>query len=118
MSVQIKLTNNIPAVDLKIHAARRKALAAAGNAILELSNSRTPRDTGALIESGKVLLDVDAGADVAVISYSEFYAVWQHEKTWYHHPNGGQAKFLESAVVDGAESAYALIASTIAAGLT
>lgn len=76
--------------------------------LLALSNSRAPRETGALIESGKVIKNEGKiGARVVYDtretnpSREDFnYAYEQHENMSYKHPNGGGPKYLESAYED------------------
>lgn len=86
-----------------------KAAAAAlyrlGVAILANSLPRTPVEFGALRASayvsppqGTTIADLEVG-------YGTEYAVPQHERLDYRHPNGGEAKFLEKgmrAVLPGA----------------
>jgi hypothetical protein len=73
------------------------------------SQEYCPKDTLQLVGTAH-LSDprfTDEGAEI-VISYGSaeagdtgIYAVVQHERMDYRHPNGGQAKYLERAVVEG-----------------
>ena len=78
---------------------------------LEKAKTRTPRESGALQKSGRVHGPVISRNTVAVtMSFgtdedvnkrgqpSSRYAEYQHENLHYKHPNGGQAKFLESVI--------------------
>ena len=46
-----------------------------------------------------------AGTNRVAMEYTSVYAHWVHEHLWFHHPYGGQAKFLETAMLEkGAEA--------------
>ena len=88
--------------------------------IFTTSQNSVPRDTGTLGNSGCVTynklpnplttyneakvkaVDSDLGYSPDIktiyISYNTPYANKQHEDLQLHHPNGGQAKFLEKAI--------------------
>jgi hypothetical protein len=72
-----------------------------GNEIMTDSKRRTPVDTGTLKGSGFVTQPEERGGwIVSTLGYggpAKDYAVAQHEKTEYAHPEGGEAKFLENA---------------------
>lgn len=59
------------------------------DAILERAIENAPKDTGKMIDSGKV--------DGDKIIFEQEYATLQHEDLTIKHQNGGQAKFLEKA---------------------
>ena len=70
--------------------------------IYELSLSRTPIDEADLINNARISEQADTDKYALAIAYgideiSKEYSVIQHENLNYNHPNGGQAKFLESA---------------------
>ena len=76
--------------------------------IEETAKIRTPEKTGKLKESVKVTVSSDKRrpglyAQASAINRGYDYALIQHENLSYNHPNGGQAKFLESAFVEGVE---------------
>lgn len=76
--------------------------------IEETAKIRTPEKTGKLKESVKVRVSSDKRRPGLYAQASAFnrgydYALIQHENLSYNHPNGGQAKFLESAFVEGVE---------------
>ena len=76
--------------------------------IEETAKIRTPEKTGKLKESVKVRVSRDKRrpglyAQASARNRGYDYALIQHENLSYNHPNGGQAKFLESAVVEGVE---------------
>ena len=76
--------------------------------IEETAKIRTPEKTGKLKESVKVRVSRDKRrpglyAQASAKNRGYDYALIQHENRSYNHPNGGQAKFLESAFVEGVE---------------
>ena len=76
--------------------------------IEETAKIRTPEKTGKLKESVKVRVSRDKRrpglyAQASARNRGYDYALIQHENLSYKHPNGGQAKFLESAFVEGVE---------------
>ena len=76
--------------------------------IEETAKVRTPEKTGKLKESVKVRVSRDKRrpglyAQASARNRGYDYALIQHENLSYNHPNGGQAKFLESAFVEGIE---------------
>ena len=76
--------------------------------IEETAKVRTPEKTGKLKESVKVMVSRDKRrpglyAQASATNRGYDYALIQHENLSYNHPNGGQAKFLESAFVEGVE---------------
>ena len=76
--------------------------------IEETAKIRTPEKTGKLKESVKVRVSRDKRrlglyAQASAFNRGYDYALIQHENLSYNHPNGGQAKFLESAFVEGVE---------------
>ena len=76
--------------------------------IEETAKIRTHDKTGKLKESVKVRVSSDKRRPGLYAQASAFnrgydYALIQHENLSYNHPNGGQAKFLESAFVEGVE---------------
>lgn len=76
--------------------------------IEETAKIRTPEKTGKLKGSVKVRVSRDKRrpglyAQASAIKRGYNYALIQHENLSYNHPNGGQAKFLESAFVEGVE---------------
>lgn len=71
-----------------------------GEHVLEESQRRVPHDTGDLERDSRVR--PDENKNIVVVSYGEEaaanYAVVQHEDKTLHHPQKGEAKFLETAV--------------------
>jgi Bacteriophage HK97-gp10, putative tail-component len=81
-----------------------RALQDQAHVILQVAKERCPVDTGALRDSGKLEDTVKSGHEIAVpITFGDpepYYAIYVHEDLEAKHPNGGQAKFLESAIND------------------
>ena len=70
---------------------------------LELAQSRTPVKTGDLKDSGHLGEYKVSGyeSSMQIVFGTELtYAIYVHENLQARHPGGGQAKFLESAVLD------------------
>lgn len=112
-----------------------KGLADALLFVAEESQQRAPTDTGDLRGSVRVELDGNAyaegekGGGVNVlgtvpetaekgsVSYNRPYAAQQHEQIDYDHPSGGQAKYLESVLVEESDHILQAIAGGITAEL-
>lgn len=95
------------------------------------SQQKAPVDTGDL--RGSVLVELDGAklaegiknggitmsgsipdsATVGSVSYNTPYAANQHEHTEYDHPRGGQAKYLESVLIENKDRILHLIAGGI-----
>lgn len=105
MPSEVRLTLN-DTLEMKVATARRRGLKAAGDAVLAVSDVNAPREPipkhGVhLTETGFSRLEPGAESDAVAIGYTAFWAVWQHEDLTYHHPDGGHAKFLSEAVLEG-----------------
>lgn len=64
---------------------------------------RTPDDPATNGDDlpGSLTVEPATPDDLTAVVYSDSeYAVTQHEALSYHHPNGGEAKYLEKAVLD------------------
>lgn len=110
MGMDVRLTINTAAVP-EMAALRRRAILAGGEVILGIADARAPRDSGAMIESGTVELEVGEFGDRAVIIYRKFYAIWQETKD-YRHPVG-QGRFLEFALTGGHVAAFERVAAVL-----
>lgn len=95
----------------KIRAATTRGLALWGEHVLGVSNDRVPLDEATLQRSG--VATVDEENLTAAVSYDTAYAVIQHEDLTLRHPNGRQAKYLESAIVESRALAATMIANQI-----
>lgn len=97
-----------------------RALYQQGEVIMTEAKKRTPVDTGALRASGHVHpLEITAGQVAVLLGFggpSAPYAIYVHENLHAHHPVG-QAKFLESAVLEAASTLGARLAEVLRAEL-
>ena len=76
-------------------AAARDAVVELGDYIKAESNAIAPMRDGTLIENSRVEVE----GDTATIGYfNTIYANYQHEGVELNHPNGRQAKYLESVM--------------------
>lgn len=77
-----------------------RASKAAANIILEVAKPLTPRDTGRLVNSGRV----EMHGEEARVVFDTDYAAIVHEDMTARHPIGG-AKYLERAMKFGNRAA-------------
>lgn len=76
-------------------AAARDAAADLGEHIKAESNAIAPLREGTMIENSRV----EVNGSAATIGYfNTIYANYQHEGVNFNHPNGRQAKYLESVM--------------------
>ena len=90
-------------IAVRAEAARDRALAQAGEMIRARSVAIAPLRSGAMVASARV----ESAAGKVTVRYGTIYAPIQHEHTEFHHPNGGQAKFLQSIAEDPATAKMA-----------
>lgn len=109
-----------------------KATRRAAERLLELSKPLVPVDTTTLKESGKVVQGKgkaefsvvysatvkdrydNTGKDISNVKGPDFNYAWiQHEATWFRHPNGGQAKYLEQPFEENKQRYLGSIASAM-----
>ncbi|GGO63206.1 minor capsid protein [Nonomuraea cavernae] len=79
--------------------------------VLNVANTRVPLQEGHLQNSGDTAVDRDEMR--ASISYSQPYAVAQHENLDWKHAPGREAKYLEKALEEEASAVQALIAQQL-----
>lgn len=72
--------------------------------ILKRARELAPSDEGDLRKSGKIAVD----DKTVTVAFRAKHAWLQHERLDYEHPNGGQAKYLETAVQEIASPATVL----------
>lgn len=77
---------------------------AGARVIFEDSQERVPKETGDLASSGHIRRE-RGGDNTVAITYDSVYARYQHEHLFFRHPTGGQAKFLETAMLTKGEEA-------------
>lgn len=99
------------AVSARLTSAAGRGLALAGEEVLGQANEIVPIEEGDLARSGAV--SVDQKGLRAAISYSEKYAVRQHEDLTLRHKNGRRAKYLESTITANKEATAEIIAAAI-----
>ena len=68
---------------------------------------------GGLTVNGSIPKNADIDRVVGEVSYNTKYAANQHEHTEYDHPRGGQAKYLESVLVEEKDRILKLIAGGV-----
>ncbi|MGD9607400.1 MAG: hypothetical protein AB7V10_07960 [Leucobacter sp.] len=86
----------LSALEQSIQTGMREGL----EAVLEYSNELAPEDEGGIVEGGEVRVD-DLTGQVSYKTKKGFpYEVLQHENLELQHPDGGQAKFLETAAAE------------------
>lgn len=106
MSLVINLSGlDFDALDRRLDEATPEALALGMEHIRQVSDERTPVETGRLVGSSQVHVD----GDQASLSYAGPYARYQHERLDLHHEHG-QAKFEESALMDEGGNALQIVA--------
>ena len=96
-----------------MQAGKQRGLRMAAEAILEESNERVPFRDGHLKTSGNTAVS----GDQAAVGYSSVYAARQHEEVGWNHPNGGQAKYLETAFTAKSDEALQVLAQAIKTGI-
>lgn len=82
----------------------------------ERSISLAPIETGEL--KAKAYTDVDENTLIGIVGYDlprDIKTIKQHEDLSYHHPRGGQAKFLEEPVKQSGSEAQAKLAARMRA---
>lgn len=77
---------------------------AGAEVILAEADVRVPKESGDLASSGKVKAD-RGGHNTATVTFDGPYARWIHEHLHFKHPHGGEAKFLETAMLVKGEEA-------------
>ncbi|GAA3144950.1 hypothetical protein Ppa06_58240 [Planomonospora parontospora subsp. parontospora] len=109
-SIELDLKINVEAFTAEQRRAAARGLHKATRHVLTASNQRVPFETGDLERSGRPV--VDEVNLRGVISYDQPYAVAQHEELGYRHERG-QAKYLESALREEADTVRELIAAEL-----
>lgn len=88
------------------------AARAAGEKLRDEAVQRTPIETGTLRASAKTTVEDKE----AVVSFNTKYAARQHEEVGWNH-NEGQAKYLESTLLDYQEELAQIMAEEIGKAL-
>lgn len=114
-----ELRANLQAVQRHTKEAMTLAAVKHANKVMSASKQLVPVDTGALMISGEVLDPVVTDQDVSVdLVYgtsepTSNYAIVQHERLDFNHPNGGQAKYLDQPLLAMADDLTTAIAETV-----
>ena len=99
-----------------VESSAQDAATAAGETILKASLAKVPKEAGGLAGTGHVD-PARGGSDTVAVLYDSLYAHWIHEHLHFKHPHGGQAKFLEAAMLEGKDAAVQAMADVIEAAL-
>jgi hypothetical protein len=114
-----ELQENLRAVQRHTREAMTLAAVKHANRVMVASKALVPVESGALMISGEVLEPVvtDSGVTVDLVygtsEPTSNYAVVQHERLDYNHPNGGQAKYLEQPLLAMADDLTRELAETV-----
>ena len=102
--------SNIPQVQRKIREATKKAMEKIVNDLTRRSKQLAPLDTGNLRGSGFGEVKEESNETIGTVTfnagadeYGMSYALIQHEDMSFHHPKGGQAKYLEQPLNENRE---------------
>lgn len=73
-------------------------LAHGAKVVLDDARDRVPKESGHLASTGRIKRN-RGGVNTVAITFSGPYARWIHEHLFFKHPRGGQAKYLEDALL-------------------
>lgn len=105
----IQFTWRGPEVTQRVNGASRAALGKGAAYLLAQAIPLTPIRDGPLRASGGT--DVEDGR--ASVYFDTPYAARQHEEVGWRHPKGGQAKYLETAVLQERGNAQRIVAAEV-----
>lgn len=97
MSWENSLSAGLEHIATQAHNLSQDARAGA-EVIYEDAEKRVPKEFGTLAESGMVQ-EWRGGKNTAAITFGTPYARYIHEHIHFKHPHGGEAKFLETAML-------------------
>jgi hypothetical protein len=83
---------------VEVHQDTGPALAEGADVVLADARERVPKESDRLAASGKVD-EHRGGQNTVAVKFDGPYARWIHEHLWFKHPRGGEAKFLETALL-------------------
>ena len=109
------ITSHAAEVAVKVNSGSKSGLTAALEHLLEESRRVVPIEEGTLSRSGKVSVTEDG--DEGAVSFDGPYAVAQHERLDFKHPNGRQAKYLEQPAHAEKATMTGLVAGAIRAAV-
>ena len=87
--------SNIPNVKRLIKQKTKEAMETIVNDLTRRSKQLAPLDTGDLRGAGEGKVNDRNNDIIGTVSFNKPYALVQHEDLSFHHPRGGQAKYLE-----------------------
>lgn len=109
MADGFRMTWRGPEVQARTRSATRAALGKGAAYLLARAIPRTPVQDGILRGSGAT--DVDDTR--ASVYFDTPYAARQHEEIGWRHPKGGQAKYLETTVMEERGNAQQIVAAEV-----
>ena len=92
------LTAGLARIRAEVEANLPDAIANGAQVILADAQERVPHESGHLAGTGAVKQD-RGGTNTVGITFDGPYARWIHEHLFFKHPRGGQAKYLETAML-------------------
>ena len=111
----------LEALNQRMRAAARAGLFEGANVIMTDAKRRVPVDLGTLKGSGQVHEPTETAdglrCRMGFGDGAESYAIVQHERLDFKHPDGGEAKYLENAVNAQADAAFRVMASRLKGAL-
>lgn len=111
MAQRVKIDSNFGKIRRAERAGAARGLALAAEHVLQVSRTRVPIEEGTLERSG--VASVDEAALRGAVSYDTPYAVRQHEDLTLRHDDGREAKYLEGALADEADTVAEIVAAEI-----
>lgn len=84
------------------------------NDIWQRAADKAPVDTGDLRGSGSMWIEDEGDAVEGEVRFNAKYAARQHEHLEYVHPKGGEAKYLEKAMIEKLDQVRDRIAASFA----
>ena len=109
------VTSHFDEANRKVNAGLVDGLRDVMEQMLEASNRLVPVDSGDLRDTGRVV--VDPHTLEAAVTYGggdeDVVAVQQHERMDYDHPNGGQPKFLEAAIMSERDKVERVVGAAV-----
>ncbi|MFD8611078.1 hypothetical protein [Streptomyces sp. NPDC059631] len=107
MSPPVRFTWHGPAVEAALRGAAVRGVRLGTEHLLEVANRTVPIEEGTLERSG--VATVDEGSLTGAVSYATPYAVRQHEDMSLRHDDGREAKWLENAARQEADTVARII---------
>jgi hypothetical protein len=108
ISAEVTLEGADVDIAAALTAAALEGLKDGGEHVLKLARDIVPIEEGTLERSGRV---TDDGRGTVAVSFDTPYAVTVHEMTNLRHASGRKAKYLETALADGASDVGRLVAA-------